>query len=187
MYKLVVLFSLAVMVTAKTSAVAPLTYISVIPGFSSLSQYSSSVIHGSPPVRSDSGVYSPQAHNFIAAMRQIPQELMDSQENAVHSVQYARNRFIPHHQLQKRSIGVPTVVFSTVLSPVSYTNPYSVYPERAVSHHATRLVASTSASAATSPLGFSSASASILGAHPYWTMDNIDLFKWKYMRKYRIA
>ncbi|CAB3259820.1 unnamed protein product [Arctia plantaginis] len=174
MYKLVVLFSLAVMVTAKPSIVAPFAYISVTPGFSSLSQYSSSVVHGSPPVHGGLTVYSRHAHNSIAAMfpqqSMVPEglnELNESEEHTAHSVHHATNRFLPYHQLRKRSIGVPTVVFSTVVSPVSYTNPLtSAYFERANSHQTTRPVVSASAFATASPLGLTSAYARILGSHP---------------------
>ncbi|KAJ8716167.1 hypothetical protein PYW08_013452 [Mythimna loreyi] len=59
MFKLVVLLSVAAMAAAKPGLVAPVAYSAVVqPATSSVSQYSSSVVHGSPAVYASPAVYS---------------------------------------------------------------------------------------------------------------------------------
>lgn len=148
MFKLVVLCSVLALSAAKPGFVAPLVY-TTVPATSSLSEYSTSVVHGSPLFTA--GVYSsPYVGTAVvpavAALSQAPNSPavvidpvngvpLDTPEvviaRAAHNQAKALSRF---HHLKKRSLTpvtysavVPPIAHSAVLTPISsltYPSPY---------------------------------------------------------------
>lgn len=134
MYKLVVLLSVVAMAAAKPSLVAPVAYSAVVPGVSSLSQYSTSVVHGSPLVAPS--VYSSFVPLYpgVAALSQAPNSpavVLDAHNGvpldtpevvAARAAHYQAKALSGVHHLRKRSVVAP-VAYSSVVSPLGYSAP----------------------------------------------------------------
>ncbi|CAB3251474.1 unnamed protein product [Arctia plantaginis] len=130
MFKLVVLLSVAAMAAAKPGVVAPVVYSSVVPASSSISEYSTSVLHGSPALYRAPAIVS--APVVVSAPAVVPAVA------ALPPSPYLALRGV--HHLGKRSIGVLPLTYNPLISnvgPVALTAPLgysSVYP-RALSWH----------------------------------------------------
>ncbi|CAB3251475.1 unnamed protein product [Arctia plantaginis] len=178
MFKLVVLLSVAAMAAAKPGVVAPVVYSSVVPASSSVSEYSTSIVHGSPalyrapavvsaPVVLNAPVYSARAVvPAVAALSQAPYQpaiVLDAVNGvpldtpevvAARAAHYRAKALGPFHRLRKRSIGVAPLSYGAVVSPISYSRPLvSNYPVGPV--------------ALSAPLGYSSVYPRAYSWHPY--------------------
>ncbi|KAG6442268.1 cuticle protein 2 [Manduca sexta] len=150
MYKLVVLFSVMALAAAKPSVVA---YSPVVPAVSSVSQYSSSVVHGSPVVAP--AVYSSYVAPAVVSPAVVPVAYSQAPASpavvldAVHGVpldtpevvaakvaHFQAKALAGVHHLRKRSVVAPVaavapVAYSSVVSPLSYSSavvpPYSAH------------------------------------------------------------
>ncbi|XP_045450839.1 uncharacterized protein LOC123659693 [Melitaea cinxia] len=140
MFKLVVLFSVLALAAAKPDVWAPFTY-NTVPAVSSVSQYSSNVVHGSHVVPAYySAPYSPYVTGVVPAVSALaqapnsPAVVLD----AVHGVpldtpevvssriaHYQAKALSGVHHLAKRSV-VP-VSYSSVVSPVATVTPLASY------------------------------------------------------------
>ncbi|XP_068618507.1 pupal cuticle protein C1B-like [Battus philenor] len=146
MFKLVVLFSVLALTAAKPGFVSPLVY-SAVPAVSSLSQYSTSVVHGSPLV-TGAALYSapyvaPAVVPAVAALSQAPNSpavVLDAVNGvpldtpevvSARLAHYQAKALSGVHHLRKRSLAplsysavVSPVSHSAVVSPLSYSAPY---------------------------------------------------------------
>ncbi|CAH1638739.1 unnamed protein product [Spodoptera littoralis] len=194
MYKLVVLLSVAAMAAAKPSLVAPVAYSAVVPASSSVSQYSSSVVHGSPAV----GVVAPAVYSApsvysvpalygahavapvaLAQAPHSPAVVLDAVNGvpldtpevvAARAAHYQAKALSGFHHLKKRSVGVAPVAYSSV----AYSSPLvSAYSSPAVvSAYSAPVVSGYSAysplvSAYSHPLSYSAVYPKALSVHPY--------------------
>lgn len=157
MFKLVVLCSVLALAAAKPGFVTPLVY-SGVPVTSSLSEYSTSVVHGSPllSARVYSSPYVGAAVVPTIALSQAPNSPavvidpvnsvpLDTPEVVAARVAHHQAKALSgFHHLKKRSLTpltysavVPPVAHSALLSPYSsltYPSPYvSTYPSGLVS------------------------------------------------------
>lgn len=168
MLKLVMLLSVAAMAAAKPSLVAPVAYSAVVPGVSSVSQYSSSVLHGSPVVYGASVYGAPAVVPAYTTLSQAPHQpavVLDAVNGvpldtpevvAARAAHYTAKALGPYHHLRKRSVVTP-LTYSSVVSPVSYTSPVvSTYTAPLVSAYSTPVVT-----------GYSGLYPRALSVHPY--------------------
>ncbi|NP_001166763.1 cuticular protein hypothetical 14 precursor [Bombyx mori] len=155
MNKLVVLFSIFAAAVAKPSLVAPLAYSAVVPGVSSLSQYSTSVVHGSPlvaPALYNAALVAPGVVPAVAALSQAPHSpavVLDAVNGvpldtpevvAARAAHFQAKALSGYHHLRKRSVVAP-VAYSSVVSPVAYPSPVvSAYSAPFVSAYSTPVV-----------------------------------------------
>ncbi|CAH0398718.1 unnamed protein product [Chilo suppressalis] len=195
MFKLVVLFSVLALAAAKPGLVAPLAY-SAVPAVSSVSQYSSSVVHGSPVVPAVYGasVYSapvvaaPAVVPAVAALSQAPHSpavVLDAVNGvpldtpevvAARAAHFQAKAFAGHH-LGKRSVApvaysavVSPVAHSAVVSPVvsAYSAPVvSAYSAPVVSAYSSPVVSAYSAPVVSAPLAYSAVVPKALSVHPW--------------------
>lgn len=174
MYKLVVLFSVVAMAAAKPGLVAPVAY-SAVPAVSSVSQYSSSVVHGSPVVAAPA-VYSagvaplaysaplvtsavaPAVYPAVATLAQAPNSPalvldpvngvpLDTPEVVAARAAHNQVKVLSSHLIHKRSVVSP-VAYSSVVSPVSHV----AYSTPVVSAYSAPYVSSPVVSAYSSPV-----------------------------------
>ncbi|XP_013190515.2 cuticle protein 16.5-like [Amyelois transitella] len=194
MYKLVVLFSVAALAAAKPGLVAPLAYSAAVPAVSSVSQYSSSVLHGSPVVSAAvPAVYSAPAVYGASVVAPVPAVALSQAPHspavvldAVHGVpldtpevvaaraaHYQAKALTGLHHLKKRSLA--PVAYSSVVSPVApvvsaYSAPLvhgpvvSAYSSPIVS---APVVSAYSAPVVGAPLAYSAVVPKALSVHPW--------------------
>ncbi|CAH2091204.1 unnamed protein product [Euphydryas editha] len=140
MFKLVVLFSVLALAAAKPNVWAPVTY-SAVPAVSSVSQYSSNVVHGSPVVPAYySAPYTPYVTGVVPAVSALsqapntPAVVLDPVHGVPLDTPEVVSSRIAHyqakalsgvHHLAKRSV-VP-VSYSSVVSPVAAVSPVTAY------------------------------------------------------------
>ncbi|XP_050352113.1 cuticle protein 18.7-like [Nymphalis io] len=150
MFKLVVLLSVAALAAAKPSPYVPVTY-TAVPAVSSVSQYSSNVVHGSPVVPAVySAAYSPYVTGVVpvATLSQAPNSPavvldavngvpLDTPEVVASRIAHYQAKALSGvHHLAKRSV-VPVTYssvvgpvtsaapgFHSVVSPVAYSSPF---------------------------------------------------------------
>lgn len=133
MYKLVVLLSVVCMAAAKPSLA--LAYGGVVPygAVSSLSQYSNSVVHGSPylvPSVYSAGVYAaPGVYPALAQAPHSPAVVLDAARGvpldtpevvAARAAHYQAKALTHLHHLKKRSAPLH---YSSVVAPLAYSSP----------------------------------------------------------------
>ncbi|KOB51883.1 putative cuticle protein [Operophtera brumata] len=156
MYKLVVLLCVVVMAAAKPGGVA-LAYGGVVPAVSSLSQYSSSVVHGSPylaPSVYSAGPAVYPAYPGYAALAQAPHSPavvldaalgvpLDTPEVvAARAAHYQAKALSGLHHLKKRSAPLH---YGSVVAPVGYSSPLvSAYSTPVVSAYSSPVVSAYS-------------------------------------------
>lgn len=182
MYKLVVLLGLVGMAAAKPGVV--LAY-GGVPAVSSLSQYSSSVVHGSPylaPSVYSAGLLYPgyaalaQAPHSPAlvldAARGVP---LDTPEVVAARAAHFQAKALSLHHLKKRSA---PLYYSSAVAPLAYSSPLSAYPAPVVSAYSSPLVSAYSSpvvsayssplvSAYSSPLAYHGVGVKALSVHPW--------------------
>lgn len=182
MYKLVVLFSVVCLAAAKPGAVVPLAYSSVVPAVSSLSQYSSSVVHGTPyasvysaPFYAPYSALAQPPHApavFLDAVNGVP---LDTPEVvAARAAHFQAKALSGLHHLKKRSVVAP-VAYSSVVSPLvsSYSAApvVSAYSSSLVSPYAAAYSPVVSAYSApgvlASPLAYSGVVPKAYSVHPW--------------------
>ncbi|XP_053606726.1 cuticle protein 16.5-like [Plodia interpunctella] len=197
MYKLVVLFSVVAIAVAKPGLVAPLAYSAAVPAVSSVSQYSSSVLHGSPVVSAAvPAVYSapavygptvvaPAVVPAVAGLAQAPHSpavVLDAVQGvpldtpevvAARAAHYQAKALSGLHHLKKRSLA--PVAYSSVVSPVApvvsaYSAPLVQSP--LISAYSSPvvsapLVSAYSAPVLGSPLAYSAVGPRALSVHPW--------------------
>lgn len=174
MNKLVVLFSVIAAAVAKPGLVAPLTYSAVVPGTSSLSSYSTSVVHGSPVVATrliSTPVVAPVVVPAVAQPPHSPAVILDAvngvpldtPEVVAARAAHLQARILSGvHHLHKRSVA-PLAWSSPVVAPIAPVAPLvSTVGGPVVSAYSTPLV-TYGARGVVSPLVYPRA----LSIHPY--------------------
>ncbi|CAH2039676.1 unnamed protein product, partial [Iphiclides podalirius] len=169
MFKLVVLCSLLAASAAKPGYLAPLAY-STVPVASSLSEYSTSVVHGTPLYTA--GVYSAPYVVPVAALSQAPNSpavVLDAVNGvpldtpevvAARAAHYQAKALSGLHHLKKRSLA--PLSYSTVVSPVTHSavlSPLTYSASYVPGYSTTALVSS--------PLAYSGVFPKAYGVHPW--------------------
>ncbi|KAJ0178338.1 hypothetical protein K1T71_006161 [Dendrolimus kikuchii] len=178
MNKLVVLFSVVAVAVANPSIVAPLALTSVVPGSSSLSAYSTSIVHGSPYLGARSWVGAPivgpavvPAVATIAQAPHSPAVVLDAVNGvpldtpevvAARAAHYQARALSGLHHIGKRSVA-PLAWSSSVVAPIAPVAPIvTSYSTPLVSGYSAPLV-TLGARRVITPLGLPGA----LSIHPY--------------------
>ncbi|XP_063623519.1 cuticle protein 2-like [Cydia splendana] len=178
MFKLVVLFASVALAAAKPGVVVPVAYSAAVPAVSSVSQYSSSVVHGSPVVPA---VYSsavvPAAYSAVVpaygyGLSQAPHSPavvldavngvpLDTPEVVAARAAHYHAKALSGHHLRKRSVAaVAPVAYSSYVSPVSavaYSSPVVSPYSSVVSPY----------SAVVSPVSYSAVVPKAYSVHPW--------------------